>query len=140
MNKLNKIADFEKIKNSMIELPLDKDDNIYDDELKNIIQKIYIDDKYINIDDTFKNIKIKIFSKIKNHNKYGDYNYIMPSRQYLWGEKFYDEKKKEEIMLGIKWLEHINILNVETCPNSNIKVYSELRNPINILSERLALL
>lgn len=139
INKLSKITDFEKIKNSMIDLSTDKDDNIYDDELKNNIQKIYIYDEYINIDDTFKNIKLKIFSKIKNHSKYGDYNYLMPSRQYLWAEKFYDEKKKEEIMLGIKWLEHINLLNVETCPNSNIKVYSELRNPINILSERLAL-
>jgi len=139
LNKLSKIADFEKIRKNMIDLPTDKDDNIYDDELKNNIKKIYIYDEYINIDDTFKNIKLKIFSKIKNHNKYGDYNYLMPSRVYLWGEKFYDEKKKEEVMLGIKWLEHINLLKVETCPNSNIKVYSELRNPINILSERLAL-
>ena len=52
-------------------------------------------------------------------------------RKILW--------RKEKIGNNVKWLEHINLLNEETCPNSNIKVYSELRNPINILCERLAL-
>lgn len=115
----------------MVDFDNSKDDNIYEDELKNNISKYYIFNQYIYHDDTIEIIKYKILFSIKNHSRFGQYNFILPSRQYLWLE-YYSKylKKYDNIMLGTEWYQNQELLNISVIPYSNIKIYLEQRDEI----------
>ena len=38
---------------------------------------------------------------IKNNNKFGESSYLMPSRQYLWTEYYYDNKIEKIIVFSV---------------------------------------
>ena len=48
-------------------------------------------------------LKIKYVVQYKNNHKFEKDAYIIPSRQYLWSEYFYNDKI-EKIMIGQKWI------------------------------------
>ena len=120
--KDNKI--FEKKQDEMIEFDTQKDNNIYDENLKDIFKKTYVEAQYIFKDDTIKIIKDKICISIKNNKKFKE-PYLLPSRQYIWTE-YYFNNKIEKIMLGQKWLRRNEILSIDVEPNNNIRIYEEL--------------
>jgi hypothetical protein len=133
---LNNDKIFEKQSNLMIEFDQSKDKNIYDETLKEIYTKKYVETQYIYKDDTIKTIKDKICITLKNNKKFSDNSYLLPSRQYLWTEYYYDNKI-EKIMVGQKWLRRNEILTVDIEPNNNIRLYEELAGNLKNLRDNL---
>ena len=129
--KDNKI--FEKKQDEMIEFDTQKDNNIYDENLKDIFKKTYVEAQYIFKDDTIKIIKDKICISIKNNKKFKE-PYLLPSRQYIWTE-YYFNNKIEKIMLGQKWLRRNEILSIDVEPNNNIRIYEELVGNLKTLRD-----
>ena len=133
-------------KNKLIDFPNEKDNVMYDDSVKNIFKKNYIYEQYIFKDDTIKKIKEKICCSIKLNSifeKSGDLKhnaYLTPSRLYLWSKyEFIDQeddiKKKEQIMLGQKWIKRNELLKIDIEPNENLKLYQDLRGDLKYLKQ-----
>lgn len=117
-----------------------KDDNIYEENLFDVYNKIYIYDQYINFNNTIKEIKNKIFLSIRNKAIYGNnkYNYLLPSRQYLWTKWTpINNNTQEYIMLGIKWIDNNQLLKIPIKPLSNIKIYENIRSEIEELNNKI---
>lgn len=110
------------------------DNETYDTDLKNEFKKDYVISQYIYLDDTIKTIRTKICCGLKMSNKFGDDFYLMPSRQYLWGEYYY-ENKINKIMIGQKWTRKAELLQVDIEPDNNIRVYEELRENLKLLRD-----
>jgi len=117
----------QKKMNEMIEFDTSKDNSIYDENLRDVISKIYVVNNYIYKDDTVKMIKDKICCSIKNNAQYGEQSYLLPSRQYIWSEYYFNDTI-EKIMIGQKWLRRNEMLNVDVEPNNNLRIYEELDN------------
>ena len=131
--KDNKI--FEKQENSMLDFDESKQNNIYDESLKDIYKKLYVTSQYIFKDDTIKIIKDKICISLKLSNKFKQH-YVLPSRQYIWTE-YYFNNKVEKIMLGQKWLRRNEILSIDIEPNNNLRLYEELVGNLKNLRDNL---
>ena len=120
-----------------------KDNNVYDDVLKNIYSKNFIYSQYIYLDDTIKKIKYKICASIeisKNFNKKSPY--CIPSRCYLWSEYDYLEpgkniKKHEKLMLGQKWIIRSELLKIDIEPNQNLHIYENIKSELRYLKEQV---
>jgi hypothetical protein len=123
-------------KDTMIEFDTVTDNNMYDDKLKDNFRKYYVTTQYINKDDTIKDINNKICCSMQNNKKFDSESYILPSRQYLWGEYFFGDKL-EKIMIGQKWLKKNELLNIDIEPNNNLRVYEELRGNLKLLKENI---
>ncbi|BCS83257.1 poxvirus early transcription factor-like protein [Cotonvirus japonicus] len=113
-----------------------KDNSMFDENLKDVIDKNYVTQQYIYKDDTIKIIRDKICCGFKNSIKYGKNSYIIPSHQYLWAEYLY-ENKIDKVMLGQKWIIRNDILKLDVEPNSNISVYEELRGNLRMLRDNI---
>ena len=98
--------------------------------------KHYITTQYIFKDDTIKMVKNKICCSILNNKKFGKNPYIIPSRQHLWSEYFY-ENKIEKVMIGQKWIKKSDLLNIDVEPNNNFRVYEELRSKLKLLRDNI---
>ncbi|AYV81264.1 MAG: early transcription factor VETF large subunit [Harvfovirus sp.] len=127
---------FEKKIAMIIDFDTSKDGNMYDENLKDIYKKFYITEQYIFRDDTVKVIKDKICCSIRNNPKFDKDSYVMPSRQYLWSE-YYFNNKIEKIMVGQKWIRRNELLNVDVEPNTNIRYYEELRGNLKLLRDNI---
>ncbi|AYV84232.1 MAG: early transcription factor VETF large subunit [Hyperionvirus sp.] len=127
---------FEKKIAMIIDFDTSKDGNMYDENLKDIYKKFYITEQYIFRDDTVKVIKDKICCSIRNNIKFDKDSYVMPSRQYLWSE-YYFNNKIEKIMVGQKWIRRNELLNVDVEPNTNIRYYEELRSNLRLLRDNI---
>ncbi len=93
-------------------------DNDYDTiDLADVYEKKFIYLHYLYKDDTIKTIKSKITASIKNNDKYGDNNYIIPTRMYLWSE-YLIGGKLEKVMIGHKWLIKNKLLEMDIEPLS----------------------
>ena len=123
-------------KEQALEFDSSKDNNMYDELLKDIFNKFYIIHQYIYEDDTIKVIKDKICCSMKNNAKFDKDSYLIPSRQYMWGEYYYTNIV-EKIMIGQKWIRRNELLNIDVEPNSNIRYYEELRGNLKILRDNL---
>ena len=128
IDKLDKVLDTDTTKDinkGMIKFDSKYDDTIYEYSPRPTYNKYYVFSQYIYKDDTIKAIKEKICCTILNKEKYGKnnvYNYIVPSRQYLW---FYD-KSNTAIPLGFMWKSLYTTLNYKYEPQQNIKLYENL--------------
>ena len=128
IDKLDKVLDTDTTKDinkGMIKFDSKYDDTIYEYSPRHTYNKYYVFSQYIYKDDTIKAIKEKICCTILNKEKYGKnnvYNYIVPSRQYLW---FYD-KSNTAIPLGFMWKSLYTTLNYKYEPQQNIKLYENL--------------
>lgn len=127
---------FKKLEHGMIEFDTSKDNLMFDDSLRNVYYKHFIVNEYIFKDDTIKTIKNKICSTIKNNPKFEKDAFIVPSRQYLWSEYFFNDKI-EKIMIGQKWIKRSDILNIDVEPNNNLRVYEELRGNLKFLRDNI---
>ena len=138
----------------IIEFDENNNNNVYDEDLKNIYIKYYIFDQYIYQNDTIKIMKYKITCSIKNSDIFGKVNYIIPSRQYLWCEYYLnnncdiahskickdakDDCKKckiDKVMVGQKWVRRSELLKIDVEPNENLRVYENLRNNLKYLKD-----
>ncbi len=131
--KDNKI--FEKKTDEMIIFDESKQNNIYDESLKDIFKKVFVTSQYIFKDDTVKIVKEKICISLKLSNKFKQ-QYLLPSRQYIWTE-YYFNSKIEKIMLGQKWLRRNEILTIDIEPNNNFRLYEELVGNLKNLRDNL---
>ncbi len=122
-------------KNDMVAFDASNDDIMYDGELKDIYEKNFIYNNYIYKDDTIKNVKTKICCSMLNNKKF-EIDYLLPSRQYLWGEYFYEEQQKK-VMIGQKWVRRTDLLDIDIVPIENIRYYEDLRGNLRILRDSL---
>ena len=126
----------EKTKKEMILFDDEMDNNAYDANLKDIYKKNYVYAQFIYPDNTIKNIKNKICCSIKNNSKFGENAYVLPSRQYLWGEYIHENEIKK-IMIGQKWMRRNELLKIDVEPNNNTRIYGELIGNIKQLRDDL---
>ena len=128
IDRLDKILDTDTTKDinkGMIKFDPKYDDTIYEYSPRHSYNKYYVFNQYIYKDDTIKVIKEKICCSILNKEKFSKnnaYNYIVPSRQYLW---FYD-KSNTAVPLGFIWKSLYTTLNYKYEPQQNIKLYENL--------------
>jgi hypothetical protein len=127
---------YNKINEKIMKFPKEKDNNAYDENLKDIYSKIYVYHQYIFKDDTIKNINNKICCSFKNNNKFGENTYIVPNYQYLWSEYTFNGKV-EKVMIGQKWIIKNSILKIDTEPNNNMGIYEDLRGNLKILRDNV---
>jgi len=133
-NILNDNKIIEKKKLYMAKFDDSHDNDIDNNDLSNVYEKIFIYNQYLFKDDTIKTIKNKIASSIRLNNKFGSIN-LLPSRLYLWSE-YIINNKIEKVMLGQKWLKKNELLNLDVEPLSLNKYYN-LEGPIKNLRELL---
>ena len=141
--KINK--DLEKIlgnelvankKDNLIRFTNDKIDSVENENIENVYEKKFIFNQFINNDDTIKILKNKITASILNRDIFGDFNYIIPSRMYLWSE-YIGNNKINKIMIGQIWKKNNNEtldINIEPIPIVNYEnLEGNLSNLNNIL-------
>jgi len=111
----------------MIEIDVSKDNDPFDQDIKNVYKKNYVENQYIFKDDTIHTIRSKICISLKNAPRFGEDCYILPSYQYLWTEYNIDNQLKR-VMLGSKFMVKNNLMNIDVKPNNNLRHYQELRD------------
>jgi hypothetical protein len=131
---LNDDKIFEKKIKNMTDFDNSKDDNMYDENLRDIYKKYYVKSHYISKDDTIMSIKTKICCGIKMNSNFDSDLYLTPSRQYFWSEYSF-ENKINKLMIGLKWIRKQELLNIDIEPLNNIRVYEELRGPLKSLRD-----
>jgi len=127
---------FKKLESNLVEFDTSKDNLMFDESLKNVIYKNYITTQYIFKDDTIKTVKSKICASIKNNPKFEKNAYIVPSRQYLWSEYFYKDQL-EKVMIGQKWIKKTEMMPIDVEPNTNMRIYEELRGNLKSLRDNI---
>jgi len=125
-----------KKKFKMTEFDDSKDNDEYDDNLKNVFTKSYVVGQYIFKDDTIKTIKDKICCGLKNNNKFGKNAFITPSKQYLWSEYTYDDDI-EKVMIGQKWIKRNELLHIDIEPSSKFRTFEELSGNLKLLRDNM---
>ena len=110
------------------------DEIAYDTNLEDVYKKIYIKDQYIFKDDTIKIIRNKISVSLPINDKFGKDNKLLPEYQYFWSE-YNINNKIDRVMIGQKWIRRNELLNIDIRPNTNLKVYENLRNNLGYLKE-----
>lgn len=125
-------------KNSLVMTEFDtkKDEHLYDDVLKDVFAKSYVQSNYIFKDDTVKTIKKKICTSIEQDPFIGTNAYLIPSRVYLWSEYTYNGNL-EKVMIGQKWIKRNDLLQIDVEPNSNIAIYKKLRGNLKLLRDSI---
>ena len=135
-----------KIKDKANEFPDDKNNNMFDENIKNNYHKIYIYSSYIFNDDSITKIKSKISISILNNpiftGKFSHKNFIVPSRIYLYAKHKYKDRfssstMEEDIMIGQKWIRKNELLKIDTEPNNNLNVYEDLKGNLNYLASNI---
>lgn len=126
---------FEKHNKKMAEFDNSRDTNVHDEHLKKVYKKTYVKLQYIFKDDTIKTIKDKICCGIRCNTKFDNDLYLIPSRQYLWSEYYYDNQI-QKIMIGQKWMRRNELLAIDTEPQS-IRIYEELRDKLKDLRDNI---
>jgi hypothetical protein len=129
---------YEKKKDSLKTIDFDesKMESPYDQKLKDVYQKKYVETLFIYHDDTIKKIKEKICTIVRNSSEYGEVNWIPPTRQYLWSEYPY-KNNLEKFMIGHKWMRRTEPLRVDVEPIESFRYYEELRDNLNLFSINL---
>jgi hypothetical protein len=106
---------------------------VYDSNIEDIYDKIYITEQYIYNDDSIKTIKNKLCMSIPFSDKMIK---ILPECMYFWSEYNFNNKK-EYIMLGQKWVTRTELLKIDIKPNENSKTYEKLRNNLSYLKDNI---
>ena len=130
IDKLLKIQEWDKT----------NDINMINDNLKDIYKKIYIFNQYIFKDDTIMNIKKKICCGFKKNIFYKNDDLLIPSRLYLWSCYNYiinDSIKLEKVILGHKWINKTELLNIDIEPNDKLYNYENLTGNLKLLQDNI---
>jgi hypothetical protein len=138
-NLISNILENEEIlenkSNYMCSFTTERDNDLENQRLEDAYTKKFVYDRFIFKDDTIKSVRNKITCSIKNHEKFGNQNYIIPSRMYLWSE-YLINGKIEKVMLGQRWLKKNELLNIDAEPLQILK-YEELDGQIKNLRDTL---
>jgi hypothetical protein len=118
-NAISKIIDDSKqvkYKEDML-IPFDAkmDNKNMGERLEHSYIKKFIYNQYIFKNDTIKNIRNKICCSIRNNDKFGDNNYLVPTRIYLWSEYIINDTV-DKIMIGQKWTKKNLLLPIDVEP------------------------
>ena len=135
-NALGDESVFDDFSSQFVEFDTSQDDNLYDGDLKNIFTKQYVINQYLFKDDTIRTIKNKICGSIKNNPKFDTDSFLLPSRQYIWASYLHGDNV-EKIMIGQKWMKRNELLQIDIEPNSNLRVYEELRMNLRYLRDNI---
>ncbi len=127
---------YDKLGKKIIDFDNKKDNVMFDENLKDVINKNYITHQYIYKDDTIKNMRNKICCAFKNNNKFGENTFIIPSYQYIWSEYKYNGDVKK-VMIGHKWIIKNDLLNIDVEPNNNLGMYEDLRGILKSLRDNI---
>ena len=100
------------------------DKNTFDMELSHAYNKVIVLNQYIFEDDTIKNIRNKVAISIPLNPKFGNFK-LLPEYQYFWSN-YTINNKKDQVMLGQKWIKRNQILNIDIEPNPNLSFYENL--------------
>ena len=122
-------------KETEVEYNKNLDNLSYDAKLEEIHEKIYIRNEYIFKDDTIRVLRNKIAVSIPLNPKFGDIK-LLPEYQYFWSNYVIDGKT-DRVMIGQKWVRRNELLKVDIKPNTNIKVYENLRNNLQYLKDSI---
>lgn len=114
----------EKKTNYMVKFDDKKYNDIDNDDLQNVYEKIFIYHHYINKDDSIKIIKNKICSSIKGNKNINKDLFLTPSRIYLWSEYILNQKINK-VMIGQKWMKKNELLKLDIEPH-DISLYMDL--------------
>lgn len=123
-------------KEKLIPFDQSKDTSIYEEQLRNVYNKIYVTSQLLLKDDTIKKIKEKICCSIRNNDKFGKNTFVIPSRQYLWSQYIMNDKV-EKVMIGQKWMKRNELLNIDVEPNNTFRIYEELKDQLKTLRDDL---
>ena len=102
------------------------DNKTFDMDLIQVFKKIIIKNQYIFEDDTVKTMRNKLSVSIPLNPKYGNFK-LLPEYQYFW-INYEMEGKKDKVMVGQKWIRKNELLKVDVEPNTNLKIYENLRD------------
>lgn len=134
---LNDEKIFSKLEKHIVNFDDTRNNNVYDENLKDVYNKTYVKTQFIFKDDTIKDIRNKICCGIKmDKDLYDGDLHLIPFRQYLWSEYFFNGEINK-IMIGQKWLRRNELLNVDIEPLSNLRAYEELREPLKLLRDNI---
>ena len=126
--------------------PNNKNEIMFDENIKNSFSKSYIYSTYLFEDDSIKKIKKKISISLINNpifiGKFNHNNYLIPSRMYLYAKhkyknKFTKDVEEEQIMIGQKWIIKNKLLDIDTEPFYNLKSYENLKGNIKYLASNI---
>lgn len=120
----------------MIEIEPAKDNDPFDQEIRNVYQKNYVENQYIFKDDTIHTIRNKICIALKNAPRFGEDCFIIPQYQYLWTEYRHNNELKR-VMLGFKFIVKNNLMDIEIKPNPNLRHYQELRGNLRSIYDTM---
>lgn len=123
--EIMKVVKITKKKNVMAIFDNSKDEIYSDESLEDVVFKNYITTQYINKDDTIKTIKDKICCSIMNNEKFGKRRFIIPSRQYLWTEYYYNNTFNN-VSLSHRWIKKGNTANISIKPEK-LSNYEKLK-------------
>nr|QFG73993.1 MAG: hypothetical protein [Megaviridae environmental sample] len=102
------------------------EDQIQSMDVNHVINKIYVTDNIIYMDDNIDTVKKKISNAIQLAPRFKD-NHILPIHQYLWCNYYVRSNKKEyKLMIGHDWLRKNNLINFPVEPLQRIEKYTSL--------------
>ena len=122
-------------KRNLVKFPEIDDENDTNTLLEKVFIKNFVYAQYIFSDDNIKTIKNKITATILNSDKFGENNYLIPSRVYLWSEYLFEEEIKR-LCLGHLFTKNNEVLNINVEPLS-ISNYENLEGSIKMLDNLL---
>ena len=146
---INKAIEQGKLKKETMiihKFPNNKNELMFDENIKNSFSKSYIYSTYLFEDDSIKKIKKKISISLINNpifiGKFNHNNYLIPSRMYLYAKhkyknKFTKDVEEEQIMIGQKWIIKNELLDIDTEPFHNLKTYENLKGNIKYLASNI---
>jgi hypothetical protein len=111
-------------------------DSNHDQELSQVCNKHYVFSEFLYGNDTIRTIKNKLTCVLQQDPLIDSDGWIIPSRQYLWGQyKF--KGKNEQIMLGQKWIKRYELLTVDVIPSPKIHLYEKLQGNLRLLFDNV---
>lgn len=136
-NAISKIIDDSsqiKYKEDML-IPFDTrfDNKNTPNKLEDSYVKKFIYNQFIFKNDTVKNLRNKICCSIRNNDKFGENNYLVPTRIYLWSEYIINETI-ERIMIGQKWTKKNLLLPIDAEPLP-ISIYENNEPPVDSITD-----
>ena len=120
--------------NNRVEYNNKNDENTFDMDMENIIEKNYIKNNYIFGDDDISKIREKISYSIPLNSKFGKDLMLLPERQYLYSSYKINDVE-DNVMIGQKWVRRNELLKIDVIPNPNIKIYENLRGNLSYLRD-----
>lgn len=100
----------------------------YNQDKYSVCDKCYVTNTPLFWDDTILKVKSKICNVVKLPSRFSS-NYLTPSRLHVWSEYFNPDGKIDKVTLGSNWIHRVNMIPIQTEPETNLNIYADLSNP-----------